>query len=72
MSARSVAYLLGGDPETASLPGTVPPELADVIRRIALSKYDGPARVDAWTLREELGAIANKVFGPPAFIPIEM
>ena len=72
MSARCVAHILGGDPETASLPGAVPPELAEIIRRIALSKYDGPASEDAWTIREELGAIAKKVFGPPAFIPIEM
>ena len=72
LSARCIVYLLGGDPADASLPGAVPPELAEIIQRIALSKYAGPASEDAWMIREELGAIAKKVFGPPAFIPIEM
>ena len=72
MSACCVAYLLGGDPATASLPKIVPAALADVIRRIALAEYNSPDIVDAWTLREELGMLASRVFGAPKFIPIEM
>ena len=29
-------------------------------------------REDAWTIREELGKIANEVFGAPQFVPIVM
>lgn len=72
MSARCVAYLLGGDPASADLPGSVPAALADVIRRVALAEYNSPASMDAWTLREELGALSRQAFGAPKFCPIEM
>jgi hypothetical protein len=72
MSARCIVALLGGDPASGSLPATVPPPLADIVRRIALGDPAAPARQDAWALREELGEIAKKVFGPPQFNPIVM
>jgi len=72
MSARCMVSILGGDPKTASLPTTVPTRLADIVQRIALSKHAGAASEDAWTIREELGEIARKVFGPAEFIPIVM
>ena len=75
LSARCIAALLGGDPETASLPGTVPARLAEIVRRIALSAPGGAgcmAGQNAWAIREELGQIAQEVFGPPRFIPIKM
>jgi len=68
MSARCVVYVLGGDPETGSLPTAVPKRLADVIRQTAL----GNSGEDAWSIREELGIIADEVFGAPQFIPIVM
>ena len=71
LSARSVAYLLGGDPATCDLPGAVPAALADVVRRVALAKYNDLG-MDAWELREELGALSRQVFGAPKFCPIEM
>lgn len=72
MSARCIIAILGGDPGTGSLPTSVPPRLARLIRQIALSESSGPAREDAWSIREELGVIAGEVFGPPRFIPIVM
>jgi hypothetical protein len=72
MSARCIVAILGGDPETASLPKTVPAQLAGIVQRIALSEPTGVAGEDAWTVREELGEIAREVFGPPQFIPIMM
>ena len=72
MSARCIAAILGGDPETAVLPATVPTQLAGIIKRIALSYPAGQASEDAWAIREELGTISREAFGPARFIPIEM
>lgn len=72
MSARCIAALLGGDPETSSLPKSVPSQLANLVQEIALTKPTDAIKKDAWKLREELGGIANKVFGAPQFIPIVM
>jgi hypothetical protein len=69
MSARCVAALLGGNPTDASLPAAVPPSLAKLVGRVALSDPTLPAD-NAWALREELGHIADNVFGAPQFIPI--
>lgn len=72
MSARCIVVILGGDPATASLPATVPTRLASIVQRIALSDIDGTKNEDAWTIREELGEIAQEVFGSPQFNPIVM
>ena len=72
MSARCIAAILGGNPETAALPKMVPARLAGIIQHIALSEPDGVAKEGAWAIREELGKIAREVFGPPQFIPIVM
>jgi hypothetical protein len=72
MSARSIVALLGGDPATVSLPATVPAPLTDVLQRVARIEPTGKSHEDAWSIREELGEIANQVYGPPQFIPIVM
>ncbi len=72
LSAKCLAYILGGDPETGSLPTAVPKRLADVIRQIALGNSGSSGKENAWSIREELGIIANDVFGAPQFIPIVM
>jgi serine/threonine protein kinase len=72
MSARCIIAILGGDPATGSLPTSVPPRLARLIRQIALQESTGLTSEDAWSIREELGVIAGEVFGPPQFIPIVM
>ncbi len=72
MSARCIAAVLGGDPESASLPSAVPKPVADIVQRIALAKPTGAPSEDAWKIREELGEIAEQVYGPPQFIPVVM
>ncbi|NLF51385.1 MAG: hypothetical protein GX577_09640 [Leptolinea sp.] len=72
MSARCIIALLGGNPADGSIPDTVPELLVNTIRRTAMAKSNDPDCQDAWAIREELGHIANMVFGPPQFIPIIM
>ena len=72
MSARCVVEILGGNPKTGSLPNTLPPRLARLVQKIALARPASSSDLNAWTLREELGAIANEVFGSAQFIPIVM
>ena len=69
MSAKSVIFILGGNPSTGTLPSTVPAPLAKIIQRVALRKI---LHEDAWSIREELGEIASRVFGAPKFVPIVM
>jgi hypothetical protein len=72
MSARCIATALGGDPESGSLPKEVPALLAKIVQRVAQIKPTGAPGEDAWNIREELGEMAEQVYGPPQFIPIVM
>jgi len=72
MSARCMAAALGGNPENVSLPSEVPAPFAKIVQRIAQIKPTGTPSEDAWNIREELGEMAKKVYGPPQFIPIVM
>ncbi|MBN1536284.1 MAG: hypothetical protein JW908_06095 [Anaerolineales bacterium] len=72
MSARCIVAILGGEPENATLPAAIPSKLADIVQRIALTQPDGISNQSAWAVREKLGQIAEDVFGPSQFIPIEM
>ncbi len=72
MSVRCVIALLGGDPSDASLPSGVPQKLADYIQQIAQAKSGDAVCQNAWSIREELGRIADNAFGVPRFIPIDM
>jgi serine/threonine protein kinase len=72
MSARCMAAALGGDPSARSLPDAVPIPLVNIVQRIAHSDPTATPGEDAWSIREELGTLANQVFGPPRFIPIVM
>jgi len=72
MSARCMAALLGGESITVSLPASVPPQLAEVIIRVALIDPEAGSSEEAWSIREELGRVADNVFGPPQFCPIIM
>lgn len=63
MAARCVSYLLGNRKD-------VPGPLADLLR---LAGADDPDRHgNAWSLREDVGAIGQKLFGPPSFHPIDL
>jgi hypothetical protein len=72
MSARCIVAILGGDPADASLPAEVPAPLARLIRRVALGKLTSSVVENAWQIREELGVLADSVFGAPQFTPIIM
>jgi len=63
MSARTIAWAVGGDPATAEAP--VPEAYAEVLRDAAAGRHP-----DAWTLREWLASVARTAFGPPSFHPL--
>lgn len=68
MSARCVAYLLGG--RGGALPAGVAAPLAELLRRAADDEAE--ADLDPWKLHKELGELGRSLFGPPAFHPIAM
>ncbi len=72
MSARCISAALGGDPASTSFPDAVPSQLVDIVQRLAHSDPTSAPGEDAWSVREELGRLADQVFGPPRFIPIVM
>ena len=72
MSARCVVALLGGDPATVSMPTTVPAPITKILQRVARIEPTGQLHEDAWSIREELGEIAEQVYGAPQFIPVVM
>jgi hypothetical protein len=72
MSARCLAAILGGDPQRAVWPAAVPARLAGVVQRVGRARPGRISPENAWGLREELGALANEIFGPPQFIPISL
>lgn len=72
MSAKCIIKILGGDPDTLTLPTTVPSRLADAIIKYAQPDPKYPSNISAWTIHQELGRIADTVYGSPVFIPIEM
>lgn len=67
MSARAIGFVLGAEPY-GRLPASVPSALVDLIGEVA----GGRAAGDAWSLREQLGALGRRLFGPPAFCPIDI
>lgn len=70
MSARCIAYLLGGRAD-GELPDSVPEPLADLVRRFANDDNNG-ADADPWQLRRQVGDVGRTLFGAPAFHPIAM
>lgn len=72
MSARCMAAMLGGDPESGAVPAAVPARLAGLVARLARGEPSDATLGDAWDIREELGRIAAEVYGPPEFTPIVM
>ncbi len=72
MSAKSIIKVLGGDPETNTLPTTVPIKLAEVIKKYAQLDSRQSTALNAWSIHQELGHIADQVYGAPVFIPIDL
>jgi hypothetical protein len=71
MAARSMAWVLGGDPATGAVPAGVPPPLADLLRQQCDVDHREVA-FDAWQLKERVDFAAREAFGEPKFIPFTM
>lgn len=71
MAARSLVYVMGGEPASASLPVSVPEPLRGVVVRAASGGDRGGPGL-AWNLVNELGEAARSVYGPPSFIPFSL
>ncbi|MCP3097472.1 hypothetical protein LZ198_01140 [Myxococcus sp. K15C18031901] len=69
MCARSLVWVLGGDPSTGTTPTRVPPPLADLLRAQCEPANDD---VDAWALKEQVSAAAHEAFGPSRFTPFTL
>lgn len=71
MSARCIAWLLGGSPASGEVPGGVPEPLAELVR-ITCQPESPRATGDAWQLKDRLDAAARAAFGPPRYVPFSM
>lgn len=71
MGARTIAWVLGGDPASGATPTSVPPTLAGLLRRLCDADYR-ESTGDAWRVKELVDAAARESFGPPRFIPFTM
>lgn len=67
MSARTLQFVLGAD-DGGRLPAPVPAPLAELLEETAA----GRGELEAWALRERVGALGRELFGPPAFCPLEL
>ena len=65
MSARAIRFVLGADGD-GRLPSGVPGALADLLE----SSAAGRGELEAWALREKVGAVAQQLFGRPTFCPL--
>lgn len=67
MSARAIQFVLGAD-AGGRVPSGVPAPLAELLESVA----NGRGELEAWALRERLGALAQQLFGRPTFCPLEL
>lgn len=68
MSARAVAFVLGGDAASGAVPSSVPRPIAEIVREVS----SGSRRHDARSLCDAVGAAAREAFGPPAYVPFDV
>ncbi|NTX12910.1 hypothetical protein HUA74_37390 [Myxococcus sp. CA051A] len=70
MCARSITWVLGGDPATGAVPSRVPAPLAELLR----AQHSGRSGldVDAWSVKEQVSAAAQEAFGPPSYVPFTL
>ena len=60
-----MAYVLGGDGARPDVPASVPEPLAALVRELATEGTE-----DAWEVRERVGEIGRRLYGPPSFRPL--
>lgn len=70
MAAMTMLCLLGGNPVTQTLPGSVPKPIAALLRGclIATPRYRAN---DAWELFDEFQDMLKRLYGPPTFRPFQ-
>ncbi len=71
MAARAVAWTLGGDPATGTVPASVPSAIASLVREVATRDAGAPAD-DAWELMERVSEAGRAAYGPPRFVVFSM
>jgi hypothetical protein len=69
MALRSMVYLLGGDPLTASLPSSVPAPLQAYLRGALRT---GTIQTDAARLYREFADLLQSLWGKRTFVPFAM
>jgi hypothetical protein len=72
MSAKCIVQMLGGDVNHLTMPSSVPSALGKTILNYAHLDSRNQSNIKAWSIHQELGALADQIYGPPVFIPIKM
>jgi hypothetical protein len=71
MAAKTMMWLIGGDPVTDKLPDTLPREYRAFFA--ALCRFDLVARVDdAWQVKSLFDQLLERLYGPRTFRPFSM
>jgi hypothetical protein len=68
MTARCIAFVLGGEPQAGKVPSTV----ASPIARLVADASSGRLHADAGALHRIVGDAAREAFGPPTYVPFEL
>lgn len=71
MLARSVIFVLGGDPLRGSLPAHVPTPFRDLLLE-SLDLSSNPRFTGAWDWIGTVKARAQEAFGAPSFVPLDV
>jgi hypothetical protein len=69
MSARALAFALGGEGPDLALPAVVPEKLAALVAEVGADRSSPPG---AWELSERVGALGRELFGDPSFHPLKL
>jgi serine/threonine protein kinase len=67
---KCAIHVLGGDPAAKTLPDSVDPRLARLIKFLCVESQAGRAQ-DAWQLYLELDRVRAQIWGPHRFVPLE-
>lgn len=67
MSARTILFVIGGDPTTVTVPGAVPAPIAELVRGVASG-----ATHDARLVHDALVDAARRAYGPPRYVHLHL
>lgn len=71
MAAKSIIYVLGGDPKTDTMPPHVPPYLSRFLKGCTLKGLTARPQ-DVLALYQEFKAHMRKYYGPKKYVPFNM